>query len=282
MHPEKWRETADPFSLPLQAFRIEKVLGYPHAGNDVFHVEGVFEGQICRAYVKVERQRGADLKNEAETIALMPFSFVPRVLEYGEGEPSFLVTAELPGKRLSQIVGDNAGKESLSYMEAYGRTLALLHGLDLKRPKIKPRRFFEMPDFDFFVKHDLEKAEEFLRTNPPLEASECFVHGDFHYANVLWEDGKLSGVLDYELSGTGVREFDLAWALVLRPGQKFLKAQTERECFLSGYANSQSFSLQAFIYYYILISCHFYPLGDEAYQTDLKQSIDSVLNRSSF
>ncbi|MGN1020319.1 MAG: hypothetical protein ACI4O7_08075 [Aristaeellaceae bacterium] len=37
-HPEKWRETADPFQLPYRRFRVTEVLGYPHAGNDVFHV----------------------------------------------------------------------------------------------------------------------------------------------------------------------------------------------------------------------------------------------------
>lgn len=158
MHqPKKWRQTADPFSLPLREFKITEVLGYPHAGNDVFYVKGVLKGGSCRAYIKVERQAGADLKNEAETIALLPFGFVPRVIEYSESDPRFIVTEEKPGRRLSQIAGENAEMESLGYMAEYGRTLALFHGLDLKRPRVKPRRFFEMPEREFFVKHGLQK-----------------------------------------------------------------------------------------------------------------------------
>ena len=41
-HPEKWRETADPFQLPFRRFILKEVLGYPHAGNDVFQVTGIY------------------------------------------------------------------------------------------------------------------------------------------------------------------------------------------------------------------------------------------------
>ena len=32
-HPDKWRETVDPISLPYRHFQLTEVLGYPHAGN---------------------------------------------------------------------------------------------------------------------------------------------------------------------------------------------------------------------------------------------------------
>ena len=70
-HPDKWRETADPFAVPFQRFRLEKILGYPHAGNDVFHVEGIWENQRCRGYLKIQRQAGADLAREAELLATL-------------------------------------------------------------------------------------------------------------------------------------------------------------------------------------------------------------------
>ena len=41
--PTKWRETVDPFSLKFAKFKLVEVLGYPHAGNDVFYVKGCFE-----------------------------------------------------------------------------------------------------------------------------------------------------------------------------------------------------------------------------------------------
>ena len=38
-HPEKWRDTEDPYSLPYKNFSLLEVIGYPHAGNDVFQVK---------------------------------------------------------------------------------------------------------------------------------------------------------------------------------------------------------------------------------------------------
>ena len=83
-------------------------------------------------------------------------------------------------------------------------------------------------------------------------------------------------MLDYELSGRGVREFDLAWAVVLRPGQEFLKTRAELERFLEGYRATQNFSYPAFRYYYILAGLRFYGMGDEAYRQDLRRILDGL------
>lgn len=57
-HPKKWRDTCDPFVLPYNHFQPTEILGYPHAGNDVFHVRGLYHGKEVTAYVKAARQRG--------------------------------------------------------------------------------------------------------------------------------------------------------------------------------------------------------------------------------
>ena len=62
-HPEKWRETIDPFRLNYHSFRLLEVLGYPHAGNDVFHVRGIYQNEEITAYLKVARQKGAAIEN---------------------------------------------------------------------------------------------------------------------------------------------------------------------------------------------------------------------------
>ena len=38
--PDKWRETIDLFSLSFTNFHLKEILGYPHAGKDVFYVRG--------------------------------------------------------------------------------------------------------------------------------------------------------------------------------------------------------------------------------------------------
>lgn len=74
-----------------------------------------------------------------------------------------------------------------------------------------------------------------LARRPP--SPPCFCHGDFHYANLLWEGGRLSGILDFELAGMGDPSRDIAWALLRRPGQAFLDTPGQIDRFLDGYGN---------------------------------------------
>ena len=107
--------------------------------------------------------------------------------------------------------------------------------------------------------------------------SKGFCHGDFHYANILWKDGHMSAILDFELSGWGNREFDIAWALILRPGQKFLNTEEELSLFLDGYLSAGTCSLNAVRYYMVLIYAYFYRIGraEPAYQEYIRNVFDT-------
>ena len=234
-HPEKWRETVDPFSLEYHAFRPTEVLGYPHAGNDVFHVKGLYHGGELRAYVKAARQVGADIENEVAVLSELSSAVFPTVLDCGFGKPAFSVTAELPGERLSTILDRDGGRSSLSYMAEYGAQLALLHRLTPRAAAVKDRKFFHAPSDALLGSLGLEPLKSYFAQSPQ-GGERCFCHGDFHYANVLWVDRRISGILDFELAGYGVREFDIAWAMFRRPGQKFLTTRREQEEFLYGYS----------------------------------------------
>ena len=273
-----WRETIDPAALPLSAFKLGRVLDYPHAGNDVFHVEGAYRGEPCRAYIKVERQSGADLRNEIEVLRVLPLAEKPQVLDFSLESPAVLVTRERRGRRLSVLLDGAPEGASLAYMKSYGAALAKIHALDMPRKPVKPRRFFTLPPEDYLAQYGLTELASWLRENPPEGETRCFVHGDFHYANLLWENGALSAVLDWELAGWGVREFDMAWALVLRPGQRFLNSVEEIDLFLKGYGERQRFSLPAFRYYYVLAALHFYALGDGAYRAELLNLLRAMMD----
>lgn len=123
IHPQKWRETCDPFSFPFQRFQLGEVLGYPHAGNDVFYVRGEYDGREVLAYLKAARRKDAALKREAEVLSQLDGDIYPRVLEADWEQGTFLLTQALPGQRLSVIAGENEDLRSLSYMEAYGEAL---------------------------------------------------------------------------------------------------------------------------------------------------------------
>ncbi len=262
-HPEKWRDCADPYQIPFQKFSLQEVLGYPHAGNDVFYVRGCYEGQNTTAFLKVARQHGADIENEIKTIRNLSCPLAPQVLEYDMADYRYVLTRAMPGERLSTILGENSSQKSLDYMAEYGNALAMLHECQGSFPPVKDRRFFHIPEKSWFEARDQLWVYTYLQEHKPDIVSRCFCHGDFHYANLLWDKGHISAILDFELSGFGVREFDIAWALILRPGQRFLNTEEEIARFRLGYMSAASANWEAVRYYMVLIYAYFQDFGEE-------------------
>lgn len=261
-HPEKWRDTVNPYELQYKHFKLTEVIGYPHAGNDVFQVKGVYQNQEIEAFIKVARQRGADIAREINTISSLGLPILPQIIDYDENMSNFVVTLAKDGERLSTILGHNENLASLDYLYEYGQTLAMLHKTDGNFQKVKDRTYFHVPSLERFEKQNLQFVYEYLIDNQPQEINECFCHGDFHYANLLWKDKHISAILDFELSGIGNKEFDIAWSLILRPGQRFLKTRIEIDLFLDGYRSEGSFNVEYLKYYIVLIYSRFYDFGE--------------------
>ena len=271
-HPEKWRDTEDPYSLPYKNFSLLEVIGYPHAGNDVFQVKGIYEQREIEAYVKVARQLGADIENEINTINAINCELAPLIIDYDEEKKHFCVSVAKQGERLSIIVGDNSNHTSLDYLYEYGQTLAKLHAKEGTFSNVKDRRFFHIPEKQYFLELDIEFVYDYLISNQPQTINECFCHGDFHYANILWQEKHISAILDFELSGWGNKEFDIAWALILRPGQKFMNTEKEISLFVEGYLSVGKCNWDNVKYYMVLIYSYFYRIGrdDATYQSYIK------------
>ena len=261
--PTKWRETVDPFSLKFAKFKLVEVLGYPHAGNDVFFVKGCFENREVLAFIKFNRQFGADVENEINVLSQINFDNTPKIIDFDE-QKTYRVSLALEGERLSTIVGDNSNMESLNYMKAYGNTLAKIHQLKGDFKPVKDRKFFHIPTKEYFEENYLSlDVYEYLTSNAKTNKNLCFCHGDFHYANILWKDKLMTGILDFELSGIGIREFDIAWAIINRPSQKFLKTTEEVEKFLEGYTSINPCNVEYVKYYMVLIYSHFISVDKE-------------------
>ena len=274
--PDKWRETMDPFSLKFNNFQLKEVLGYPHAGNDVFYVSGlVSEGKETRAFLKVERQKTADIEREVSVLKQLDLPFSPTILDYSFDKPKYLLTKEAEGERLSYILRDNDNMESLRYMEVYGELLAKIHNVKIHSKPVKIRNF--SLSHEFYVHNELEYIEHYL-LETKIKDTKCFIHGDCHYANILWKNYNVSCLLDYELSGYGSREYDLAWALVLRPGQKFLKTEMERKTFLESYNRYHNFSREAFDYYMVLFGMFFYKISPGEQNEDYRDYLIHMIN----
>ena len=277
-HPEKWRDTIDPFALPYNHFALTEVLGYPHAGNDVFQVTGIYQQREVEAFIKVARQRGADIRREIDTISALGWYVLPTIIDHDEEKTHFVVTLAKEGERLSTILGANENLASMEYLYEYGQTLAKLHKTQGQFPDVKDRSYFHIRPLEQLEERGLAFIYPYLVEHQPREINKCFCHGDFHYANILWKDKHISAILDFELSGMGNKEFDIAWALILRPGQRFLKTEEEIKLFLEGYRSEGTFCMEYVRYYMALIYVRFYDVGEgcDGYQDYVRAFLEEV------
>ena len=108
---------------------------------------------------------------------------------------------------------------------------------------------------ELLSRFDLDHLKDYF-ADPPRESVRCFCHGDGHYANILWNDHHISAILDFEMAGYGDRDFDIAWALFRRPGQKFMKTGKEIGEFLKGYGETGEYDYEAVRFY--MAQCYVY------------------------
>ena len=184
------------------------------------------------------------------------------MLDAGDSPVAFSVTEALPGARLSVILGDNEAMASLDYLAEYGEALARLHHLTPEAPAQAARRFHHRPPKELLDKLGLSNLDDYF-DRPPKSYRTGFCHGDFHYANLLWDGGHISAILDFELAGYGNQDFDLAWALFRRPGQRFLRTPEEEQRFLEGYARLCAYDGQAVRYYMAQSYVYFLEFSDD-------------------
>lgn len=291
----KWRELlVDPFALDLGShFRLEQVLGYPPGGNDVLLCRGRYKGQPVEFYLKLPRHKDANFANEAAALIHLTKTPIPapRVLafgQYAETETEFLAITAMPGQRMSGKLAEDhwqpARNNIAPYLVKIAESLANIHALDLDWQPVNPRTQFFIPtvvDVDNPSEDWLKEQIFWLEENKPERSAPCFVHGDHHYANLLWQGGEISAVLDWELCGIGWREFDIACNLLPRPGQQFLNALEQYKVFLDAYRQQQDFDDFSVAWCFCLIATHFLSLRsfweDQAYHAMLRGLCEELL-----
>lgn len=265
--PEPFRPLVlDPLSLPCRPGLVPwRILGQPHAGNDVVICQARVDGRECPVVVKLARHQDAALDHEADMLDRLRQTGlqVPRVLDQGRTrDRDWLVLEFLPGERLSRLQAAYA-RDPASWCRAFGAHLARIHALDLDAPPVRPRRVHQIRPPDGQPEPGFVQAtRQWLLDHDPGPATRGFVHGDHHYANLLWVGQELSAVLDWELSGLGQQEFDLAWALCLRPDQTFFDRPEEEHWILEGYSRIRNFQAAALRWSQVLVMSHFWHWGD--------------------
>jgi aminoglycoside phosphotransferase (APT) family kinase protein len=124
-----------------------------------------------------------------------------------------LLTTRLPGRRVIH-------PEDLDrYLVQLASVLPSIHAVDAsgKVPEYRPYRSDPMsvPGVPTWSKRPglWEQVSEIL-DGPAPATRRCFIHRDFHASNALWENGALSGLVDWPTAAWGPPGIDLARARV--------------------------------------------------------------------
>lgn len=279
---KKYRElTIDLFSIQYKNIKLKKIISYPPAGNDVVEAIADIKNKEENVYIKFERSKMANFETEYKHLKLLDdINIFPKVIEFGSiNGKNYIILEKIEGDRLSDIFKQDKKDKNL-YLKEYGKTLSQIHNIQnrgfdkaFQRPiNETPKNYKNSDEFS-------EKIIKYLEENKIEKDNKTFIHGDFHYANVLFKNKKVNGIIDLEYSGLGFKEQDIAWALILRPGQKFMDNIDDINLFLDGYRSKSDFEYDKFKWCYINGSIHFYLMNyeNEEYKQKVRNLIEKII-----
>ncbi len=284
---EKWRESLiDIGDIKFKYIEFNKIISYPPAGNDVFECVGKYKDKKINFIVKSERGKFADFSNEIQILNAVKNEFkVPEVIESGKvNDHVYIVLSKIEGEKLSDLFRENKDIDKNKYLYNYGKELAKIHQYKIDWPRAKMRNINYVPKkkaYKSFDAWELKIINYLKETKPRSIKYNTFIHGDFHYGNILFHNYSITGVLDWEYAGLGFKEQDIAWALILRPGQEFMKSKKDRDAFLSGYKSVGKYNDNKLKWCLINGMLHFYLMNrksnNKAYLENLKEIIELLL-----
>ena len=281
---EKWRDSLiDINDINFKNIKFEKIISYPPAGNDVFECIGIKDNKEINFIVKSERGTFADFSNEIKVLELLKDKFpIPTVIEHGSiDNHTYIVLSKIEGEKLSDIFKEDKIANKNKYLFNYGKQLAKIHKLNLDWKQAKLRNINDIPSQDHYKEFNPweTKIIDYLKETKPKDIKyDTFIHGDFHYGNILWDNYNIKGILDWEYSGKGFKEQDIAWSLILRPGQKFMDNKEDINSFLEGYKSENNYNEDKLKWCLINGSMHFYLMNRKKDNKEYLEKIKSLIN----
>lgn len=279
---KKYRElTIDLFSIQYKNIKLKKIISYPPAGNDVVEAIVDIKNKEENVYIKFERSKMANFETEYKHLKLLSdINIFPKVIEFGSvNDKKYIILEKIEGNRLSDIFKQDR-KDKETYLKEYGKTLSQIHNIQNRGfDKAFQRPINEVPKNYKNSDEFSGKIIKYLEENKIEKDNKTFIHGDFHYANVLFKNQKVNGIIDLEYSGLGFKEQDIAWALILRPGQKFMDNIDDINLFLEGYRSKSDFEYDKFKWCYINGSIRFYLMNyeNEEYKQKIRKLIEKII-----
>lgn len=165
---------------------------------------------VLRQYERADNDTAALIRHEAAALRAVHDAGLPAPepiatdadgRESGE-RPAILMT-RLPG-RLDVTPTDPEG-----WLRQIAATAVRIHDVQVVAPPFRSRIDAATPVIPTSATRPAvwEAAFGILRQSPP-EPATCFIHRDFQHFNLLWQRGRLTGVVDWATSCTGPADFD--------------------------------------------------------------------------
>ncbi|PCI73597.1 phosphotransferase [Candidatus Dependentiae bacterium] len=208
---------------------------------------------------------------------------IPEVLAVGKSDESYpfpwLICSQLEGKNLDDKdeVDLNQAAIDLGNLVRSMQNINSKNGITCKRGESISSR-------DNAVRKAIALSGRFFDTklltklwNNVLKASEwkgdpVWIHGDLHPGNLLAQDGKISGIVDFSFSGIGDPAVDLmvAWTLFTKETREIFRAIVRPDDATWERARGWALFLGVLGYYY-------YVESNPAFAAIAKKSLDEVI-----
>ncbi|NIJ10354.1 aminoglycoside phosphotransferase (APT) family kinase protein [Saccharomonospora amisosensis] len=131
----------------------------------------------------------------------------PRLLArstVNDGEPSWVLISRLPGK--ADIIPDHPH----AWATQLGRALARIHNADAA-VAANLDTVFNRRGYRARLSGPAARIVDDAWTNEIVPAPMVLTHGDYQSGNVIWDNGILTGVIDWEGAARGPAGYDIGW-----------------------------------------------------------------------
>lgn len=166
------------------------------------------------------------------------------------GVPAVLMR-KLPGE------GDLKPKNMVKWLDEQAKAMSLVHQLDAKA---FPWRYFSYSNLDTIEVPNWTNQPELwsqalriVKGHKPI-VQETFIHRDFHPANLLWREGRISGIVDWVNACRGPAGVDVGHC---RMNLLMLFGVETANQFLHAYQEHEGANFQYHLFYDLLALCDF-------------------------
>ncbi len=170
---------------------------------------------------------------------------IPKIYDYVEqntemyNHQSWILMEYIQGNTIrDEMMKSNPRKYEIIY--SFGETLAMIHNTSCPKEIKEKNKDWIQKKLDqaeynlihYSVAGDSELLEK-LKRNKPNPIHKTFIHGDYTIDNVLINDGKVTGIIDWSFGDYGDPRYDIS--LAIRPKSNMFQTKEDYEAFFDGY-----------------------------------------------